>query len=863
MLMNPVDLLRLVWILGLALILAACGGGGGSNATTADPPITPPTGTTNTAPVANAGAARNVSVAGVVSLDGTASSDADGHALTYLWAISSKPAGSAAVLTSSTAAKPAFTPDVSGNYVITLVVNDGRVNSAAVSVTLTATAVSGANVAPVANAGAPQSAALAAIVNLDGSASSDANGDTLTYAWSLESKPVGSAAALSFSTNVKPNFIPDLAGNYVFNLVVNDGRLSSPAATVTVSVTGLSTNRKPGVQLVHTPSEIVGTLYTLDASGSSDPDGDPITFLWTILQKPAGSNAALSSPTAAKPNFTPDVAGQYQIRIDVSDNRGGTDGITVTITAGVAPVARVAGVPPVAIGSLVKLDGSLSSSFNGKPLTYTWGLAGKPPGSVAVLNAANTAKPTFVADVAGIYSLFLFVNDGSFDSVFVNVGVNVYPANIPPVANAGPDIAAIPITALDLDGSGSSDADGDALTYAWSLTSKPPNSTTFMRRATEVKAQLYLDVPGTYVASLVVNDGRASSVADTVVVTAIAPPELIAGDSPFYHFCDSSPKGTAIGPFKTLAGDCAVSIQITSQELADYRLNFNSASVRGRVLRAVIDNFSSQIDGVVVLLDQAASERGDLPFGVNYTVQSCSVHDSACPRFGRLGNIWFTARDDLLNGPALHELLHGYHTAMTSNDEQNYITPTSVASHWGFSSAGGQHGGWRVGSLVSLGGGAYKAQAPIPIAPYQTGLGFGLNANGGNNVPFSNLELWTMGLISDVELLPVQVAQNAVFTSPGQFTASSIDTYSPAQIIARIKPSARPSVNTPRAFRMLVVVATTQASIPDATLAKLNSDITLFTKRAMLPPGNGGYNFWTATGYRSSIHMAQSSLLAK
>lgn len=389
------------------------------------------------------------------------------------------------------------------------------------------------NSVPTANAGPDQISEVGLLITLDGTGSSDPDGDTITYAWEFESKPSDSQVSLSDGSAQNPTFTADVIGDYVVNLVVSDGTASSDPDTVTVQIS--AANQPPVADAGPDQSVTTGDSVTLDGSQSLDPDEDLITYAWEFSQLPDGSAATISDATIVNPTFTADTDGVYSVTLTVSDPDGleSSDSVDITAeTANSVPIANAGPDQNVVTNSLVLLDGSASSDADNDGLTYSWEITSKPEGSTAALDDNSSPNPSFTADFDGEYLIDLIVNDGIASSESDTVVITAATINSAPVANAGPDQTVETGATVTLDGSASSDSDGDALTYAWSFTSVPDGSTSSLADATSVTSTFVTDIDGTYVVGLIVNDGEVDSERDSVSIsstTTNSPPTADAG----------------------------------------------------------------------------------------------------------------------------------------------------------------------------------------------------------------------------------------------------------------------------------------------------------------------------------------------
>lgn len=281
------------------------------------------------------------------------------------------------------------------------------------------------NTAPQAQACCVQTVALNSLVDLDGSASSDPDGDLLTYHWSFVQVPNSSTSVLNNADSVQPSVLVDTVGLYTVQLIVDDGSASSDAATIQITVELGNVN--PVANAGNDRQVTLGETINVDGSQSSDADGDSLLFSWVLSQAPVGSSAGLVNPSAMVVEFTPDVLGRYQLALTVIDPEGGqsTDQTMIDVVeANVAPIANAGSDQAVSTGSTVALDASGSSDSNNDELGYSWAFTSLPSSSLAILDNPGIETPGFTADVAGDYVISLVVNDGELDSAIDTVVVS-------------------------------------------------------------------------------------------------------------------------------------------------------------------------------------------------------------------------------------------------------------------------------------------------------------------------------------------------------------------------------------------------------------------------------------------------------
>jgi hypothetical protein len=491
--------------------------------------ITVNTAVVNQPPIANAGADQIITLpVNSVTLNGSASSDPDGTITNYLWTKISGPVQFTIV--NNTTASTIVNNLTAGSYSFQLKVTDngGAIAMDTIIITVNPAPV---NQPPIANAGAAITITLPTnIANLDGSASTDPDGTISSYTWSQASGP--SVATIASASTAKTGISGLQQGVYVFSLLVTDNLGATNSNTVTVTVNPAAII--PPVANAGSSSTITLPTNSLNLNGSlsSDPDGSIVSYSWTQISGP--SPATILGGTLSTATATNLVAGVYTFQLTVTDNSGASASasvkITVTASGALPPIANAGANQTITLPTnSVTISGSGSSAPSGTIVSYTWSEKSGPTS----VSLSNTVQNSLTNLQAGLYIFYLTVTDNNAATGKDSVIITVNPAaNIPPVANPGPNISlTLPANSTTLNGTASYDPDGTITSYSWTRVSGPNTPTTSGANTATLSLTGLITGQYSYRLTVTDNSGASSSALVNIIVAAVpnVPPVANAG----------------------------------------------------------------------------------------------------------------------------------------------------------------------------------------------------------------------------------------------------------------------------------------------------------------------------------------------
>ena len=334
-----------------------------------------------------------------------------------------------------------------GNYQVTLTVTDDSGTICDIGIDKLKVFV---NTAPVADAG--KDVLLCKLnpeepleVTFDGSASRDADGNTLSYSWDFGDGQTGEGKV------IKHTYLK--GGEYTVKLSVNDN--TDTNCNKAIATKKVMLNRAPVAKAGSNMKICVGEKADFDASKSFDADGDILTYSWDFGDGEKGEGKIVSHQYPK--------GGTYQVKLTVDDGTktscsSSTDKISVNVNS--MPKAVISSKDSASVGQVINFDSSASSDFDGDKLSHTWDFG---DGTTA---SGSIVKHSYAK--GGLYKVTLVVDDGKATDCSSVVESHYIKVNTPPVAAVGPNMTVCINDEIQFDGSKSYDLDaGDKLTYKW------------------------------------------------------------------------------------------------------------------------------------------------------------------------------------------------------------------------------------------------------------------------------------------------------------------------------------------------------------------------------------------------------------
>ena len=264
-------------------------------------------------------------------------------------------------------------------------------------------------------------------VALNGAASTDPDGDTLTYLWDIEA-PDNAIFTLSNSESKIATFIANTSGEYVIKLTVSDGVLTHEH---TLSHKVNTSNTAPKVELDIDSGKLeLNTMVTFIARGT-DTENDTLTYKWTLINKPTSSDATIS-PNASKADLTFDRGGVYTVSVTASDGEFSSQpavrSVRIETPINYQPIiTKVLVSESPRINTPIRLE-VIALDPNNDPLTYSWTVLPET-GATATLSSDSAKVTELVVDKAGWYTVEVHAHDGRVQTTYPHATIVIVKEN--------------------------------------------------------------------------------------------------------------------------------------------------------------------------------------------------------------------------------------------------------------------------------------------------------------------------------------------------------------------------------------------------------------------------------------------------
>ena len=482
-------------------------------------------------PVANAGSNQTITLPSLGTLDGTASTSST--VISFIWVKLSGPGGDKILSPNSASTQVSFA--TSGNYVYKMSITDQNNLSSSATISILVNLATPTYLPPIANAGPNSSISLPNFGNVDASLSAAGSGSIQSYFWKKISGPAGDTILNPNQAKSSVHF--SLSGYYIYSVLVTDTYLDTNSANIQIIVNPKSII-PPKIVIVGNQTLVLPALENLDGSGSSSPNGNIASYVWSKISGPVGDT--ISTPNLSKTKVSFSQNGNYVFQLTATDINGNSASsafaVTVNPTSIIPPFVKVSGYSWLTLpDSLANVDASASKASTGENIqSYLWTKVSGPTGDI-IINP-NLVKSQIYFSQAGtfIYQVVVTDNMGLTGSALVYIYVNkAISVLTPPVAQIiGNQNITLP--SLDvLDGSGSYATSGQLASFLWSQISGP--ITDSLGNVNQSSLRVKFSQPGFYGFKLWVTDNNGNSASSLISITVndqnFLPPVAITGSN--------------------------------------------------------------------------------------------------------------------------------------------------------------------------------------------------------------------------------------------------------------------------------------------------------------------------------------------